>query len=60
MAAFFSNVLKEKSLTSRNGILGFVRALLAEFLGTLLFVLIATGEYEQAGSGHLRYGNKLT
>ena len=53
MAPFASSVLKENSLTSRDGLLGFARALLAEFLGTLLFVLIATGEYGQAVTGHV-------
>ncbi|KAK9802736.1 hypothetical protein WJX73_005044 [Symbiochloris irregularis] len=33
----------EPTLRSRNGVIGFVRALVAEFLGTLIFVLFTTG-----------------
>lgn len=43
MARLFANLVKEPSLTSKNGQLEFLRALLSEFLGTLLFVLISTG-----------------
>lgn len=43
MVRFGANIFKEPSLTSRPGLLGFLRAILAEFLGTLLFVLISTG-----------------
>lgn len=42
MARLFANLVKEPSLTSKNGQLEFLRALLSEFLGTLLFVLIST------------------
>ena len=37
------DVFREPGLKSKRGLLGFMRALLAEFLGTLMFVLISTG-----------------